>query len=291
MSTDDAIASAPSDVRVAESNTSEIFIISRVGSNDGRIDFSMSGALKHGQRVELSGLVARADLNGLAAEVQEFRTDTGRYSIVVLETGEGVRVKPENVRAVDEPEWCAPPDWRDGLEEGAAHEWLVDCYRLRVEDDQTFACYLHGLYHPGADALSRLQDFWLFARLASARGVVPSEGWDWRAFCAAAAPLLKAEFTLEDAATKYGAEQLEKSGGRSLRATSERIYGTSPLADEPDPYFEHLREQIQAATTVDAGDNGTESIVVDIALDEVDPVLFADVGGVEPWRELLATLR
>jgi hypothetical protein len=249
--------------------------------------------LKRGQRVEISGLIARADLNGLAAELQEFHTDTGRYSIVVLETGEGVRVKPENVTAVAEPEWSAPPDWRDGLEASATHEWLVDCYRLRVEDDQSSACYLHGAYHPGADALSRLQDFLLFARLAAARSVVPREGWDWRAFCAAAAPLLKAELSLEDATAKYGAEQLELNtdGGRSLRATSERIYGTSPLADEPDPYFEHLREEIQAALFADAGDNGADSYMIDIALDEVDPTLFDDVGGVEPWRELLAVLR
>lgn len=243
--------------------------------------------------MEISGLVARADLNGLAAEVQEFFSDYGRYSIVVLETGEGVRVKPENLTAVEEPEWSAPPDWRDGLEESATHDWLVDCYRLRVEDDQTTACYLHGLYHPGADALSRLQDFLLFARLAAARGVVPREGWDWSAFCAAAAPLLKAEFTEDDAKGKYGAEQLElnPTSGRSLRATSERIYGTSPLAEEPDPYFEHLREQIQAALFTDAGDNGTDSFVVDIALDDVDSAIFEDVGGVEPWRELLGALR
>lgn len=44
------------------------------------------------QRVLVSGLSARADVNGLFAEVQHFDESAGRYAILVLVTGEHIRV-------------------------------------------------------------------------------------------------------------------------------------------------------------------------------------------------------
>ncbi|KAJ1632173.1 hypothetical protein T492DRAFT_838654 [Pavlovales sp. CCMP2436] len=71
--------------------------------------------MPRGQRVIVHGLSGRADLNDFAAEVQHWDPMQGRYEILVLLTGDTVRVKPENLTAVDEPSYDdeEEPSWRE----------------------------------------------------------------------------------------------------------------------------------------------------------------------------------
>lgn len=203
------------------------------------------------------------------------------------------QVKEENLTAVEEPNYDeeAVPNWHDNMGDDEKYEWLCDVYRMRVDDDMNYASYWHGLYHEGATGMTILEDFLLFAKLAAARGVVPSERWDWPAFCAACAPLLRVALQQRDALEKYGVSQLqlqpEQSTERSLRSTAERVYGCGPVAAEPDPFCEATQQQIQRALDPQGG--AGDEYAVDASLDN-DPAIFEDVGGVGPWRELLAAL-
>lgn len=145
---------------------------------------------------------------------------------------------------------------------------------------------LHGTSRPLSP-----QDFLLFAKLATARGVVPRDRWDWSALCAAAGPLLWNALQQQDAMAKHGMSELQLQTGpsmsRSLRSTAERVYGTDPLAAEPDPLCEIMQEQIQSA--LDPRDGEEDGYNVDPSI-ENDPSIFADVGGIGPWRELLMSL-
>ena len=57
--------------------------------------------------------------------------------------------------------------WALGLSRAAAAEWLVDCYRMRVDDDVFWApVYLHGLAAPDTSPAIVVNDFLVFAKLA-----------------------------------------------------------------------------------------------------------------------------
>lgn len=90
---------------------------------------------------------------------------------------------------------------------------------------------------------------------------------------------------------KHGIGELQlqtgPSMGRSLRSTAERVYGTDPLAAQPDPFCEIMQETIQSA--LDPHDGEDDGYSVDPSIDN-DPTIFADVGGIGPWRGLLASL-
>lgn len=69
-----------------------------------------------------------------------------------------------------------PEDWRKGLSKGAAAEWLIDCYRMRVDDDFAWGGGLaiagkqHGLYHPQCTPKLIAMDFLIFTKLATQHG-------------------------------------------------------------------------------------------------------------------------
>ena len=58
------------------------------------------GGLCSGQMVELHGLAARADLNGARGMALRFLSDGGRWEVQLV-SGEGVRVKPVNLRGLE----------------------------------------------------------------------------------------------------------------------------------------------------------------------------------------------
>jgi hypothetical protein len=61
-----------------------------------------------------------------------------------------------------------PGAWAKGLKGSAAAEWLVDCYRMRVDDDFVWSGGMQrGLYHPNCTAGLLALDFFIFARLAT----------------------------------------------------------------------------------------------------------------------------
>jgi len=148
------------------------------------------------------------------------------------------------------------------------YEWLVDCYRLRLDDDCTWGDnYVHGSYTDGASKTDIVADFIVFVKLAKRNGVVPESisvcehdaktvDWDWNSLFTAACTLLPYAFDNGDAKAKYPAENHDVfeqnvasssgSGGggggdvttgsqrgskkvRSLRATGSTVYGCCAL--------------------------------------------------------------
>ena len=77
--------------------------------------------------------------------------------------------------------------WHKGLEPQQQYEWLVDCYRVRVDDDYAYGggC-LHGLYAAsayGGDSTIIMIDFLIFCKLAVKNGALTKKmPWDWAAF-------------------------------------------------------------------------------------------------------------
>ena len=128
--------------------------------------------------------------------------------------------------------------WAIGLSPDKQREWLLDCYRMRVDDEYAWGGgNLRGLYNAGAfgDGANPTDiihdDFLVFCRLAQSSGAIPA-GWDWDAFLMHAAENLRYAFEKSDAQEKYGSENVFAAamGGRSLRATAEAIFGTSCMA-------------------------------------------------------------
>ena len=112
-----------------------------------------------------------------------------------------------------------PSGWAVGLDPKKQREWLLDCYRMRLDDDYAWGGDVRGgsLYDQSSpDEI--VQDFLVFCRLALEQGVIP-EGWNWSKFLATAVDLLPYAFEKSDAKEKYGGENVFNValGGRSLR--------------------------------------------------------------------------
>lgn len=154
--------------------------------------------------------------------------------------------------------------WSVGLSGGKKYEWLVNCYRMRVDDDCTHGGgKKHGLYLvTGKDVASQsveartwiVVDFMLFLKLAQLKGVIPFLDWDWTALIAAAGAMLGAPFTKDDAKRRYGSENVfdVASGGRSLRATGDAIYCTSVTNPKysADPDYLRIKAELAEAFPV-----------------------------------------
>eukprot|EP00962_Isochrysis_galbana_P054609 scaffold26215_cov107-Isochrysis_galbana.AAC.6 len=132
----------------------------------------------------------------------------------------------------------APDSWANGLARKARHDWFIDCYRMRLDDDYAWGgCYLHGLYGKSAGQGGSITgDFLGFCKLAVRHGVTPQDGaWSWAELLQRAggkdehgrAPL-QCAFEKSDAKEKYGSENVFSvmTGGRSLRATAEVVFGS-----------------------------------------------------------------
>lgn len=242
-------------------------------------------------RVQLVGLSVQT-LNGATARVIGPLADDGRLPVMILAPAAAraafpasVRVKLANVVSAGaeapaprlEPRAAGVPEpwaWSNGLSPAQRRAWLVDCYRMRVDDEYAWAGgNLTGLYDPEATAESIVKDFLVFAKLAAARRVVPP-GWSWPECLAEAGKLLPYAFEKSDAKEKWGGENVFSAmlGGRSLRFTGETVYVNS-VTNGGGASF-------NAAPGAEAAANARPEALFD------RPTLLDDVGGAAAWRSL-----
>ena len=167
--------------------------------------------------------------------------------------------------------------WVHGLNETMRYDWLVDCYRMRIDDSYVYSGDLRGVYDPDHKPASILRDFLVFVKLAAQREVIPKVGWSWEKFFAASKRLVMYAFEKSDAQDKYGEENVFAvlAGGRSLRYTAEIIYG--PIGSETSEYRAMRSKVFDATRYMKFSDKSRD--------------FFSDVGGWEEWRDLLAGLK
>lgn len=167
----------------------------------------------------------------------------------------------------------AKNSWAIGLSPDEQHEWLIDCYRMRVDDMMHYGMGTLGLYMPDVEAKDIVEDFLVFCKMALRNEIIP-DGWDWKAFLEAAKVLLAYAFEKSDAKDKYGGENIFSAmlGGRSLRFTAEMVYESSCISSEGTSQNEvKIRDFL--AMGLDA-------------LFRSEPGFFEDIGGVAAWRNL-----
>ena len=161
--------------------------------------------------------------------------------------------------------------WASGLSEQERYEWLVDCYRMRVDDDYAYRGNLRGLYSDeDAGGEDIVGDFWVFCKQAKEVGAIPSS-WNWGKFLDTAAKHLRYAFEKSDAQEKWGGENVFQAmmGGRSLRFTGEQIYGSGIQSMEDSARTEELNDHFFSSEDFFA-----------------DAENFEGLGGVESWSRL-----
>ena len=112
-----------------------------------------------------------------------------------------------------------PHAWSRGLNPHMQREWLVDCYRMRLDDELAWQNNIRpGSLYDQSGAREIAQDFLVFCCLVRRKGVLP-QNWIWSEFLDVAAELLAFKFEKADAKIKYGVENqfAVTNGGRSLR--------------------------------------------------------------------------
>ncbi|KAJ3359448.1 hypothetical protein GGF32_009374 [Allomyces javanicus] len=163
--------------------------------------------------------------------------------------------------------------WAEGLTPAKAAEWFVDCFRMRMDDDQAWCgAENHAIYF--GSPLHTVREFLIFCNMAVDRGVFPST-IPWTKVLEQADDLLVYAFEKADAQEKYGSENVfaELTGGRSLRATGVAIYAFGPNGEPASAEFKAAQRKYPDDNTL--FDDATR---------------FARVGGIDKWRALCASL-
>ena len=123
-------------------------------------------------------------------------------------------------QAQEVPGMPSPCSWAVGLDAGMQREWLVDCYRMRLDDEYAWQGDIRaGSLYDGSEASHIVQDFLVFCRLAKDCRAIPAN-WSWPKFLNAASELLVFAFDKDCAREKYGRENIFSpmiGSGRSLR--------------------------------------------------------------------------
>ena len=112
-----------------------------------------------------------------------------------------------------------PHAWSMGLSPHMQREWLVDCYRMRLDDELAWQNNIRpGSLYDQSGAREIAQDFLVFCCLVRRKGVLP-QNWIWSEFLDVAAEHLAFKFEKADAKIKYlGENQYDViKGGRSFR--------------------------------------------------------------------------
>lgn len=171
-----------------------------------------------------------------------------------------------------------PAIWAEGLDENERYEWLVDCYRMRVDDDYALGEGIQrGFYDPERTDLKIICDFLIFCKLAVARNMIPEDGWNWKDFIEKAKRSIFISF--EKSKIKYECDNILDvlMGGRSLKYSAKVIYGFSSneLNNKKEEIYEKINEEVQSLKLKTISDiNNYEDF-------------FKNVGGVEIWAKFL----
>ena len=180
--------------------------------------------------------------------------------------------------------WKGPAAWGRVLEPAVRLEWLVDCYRVRLNDVSFHGeQYARGLYDPEHTVASIVQDFLLFVKLALRRGIIPTPtppDWSWSAFLSKASELLRFPFEESEAQAKYGGDDALEAA----RVTGELVYKVPVKAritdDENEALLNSLRRVWPSFFTSSAGEMVASNA----------PGVFEDAGGWALWEELFDAL-
>ena len=174
-----------------------------------------------------------------------------------------------------------------------AAEWIVDCYRMRVDDDAVYGATFRGMYAISDDddvieqALDLTKDFLLFFKLAVKQQVVPDH-FPYASCLRHHAPnLLLLAFEKSDAKEKWGGENVF-SAGPSLRRTAELVYGTSCMSDNRDETTILAEEELVEDIAEKLQYDGEADYDLEAA---AEPTLFDDVGGKPDWVALWKALQ
>jgi len=142
--------------------------------------------------------------------------------------------------------------------------WLVDCYRLRVDDDYVWGgCHLHGIYDPNPEHVTPknvAKDFMIFCDLAAKKGFIPLM-WDWSHFFDIASEKICCAQEKSDIKEKWGF-----SIPSFLRIIADKIYGGRPGS------FESKHDEAWKKFNIKEEET------------------FKDVGGIDNWRLLVRKL-
>lgn len=169
--------------------------------------------------------------------------------------------------------------WLVGFAPPDCYEWLTNCYQMRCDDDYAYGGgNLHGPYDPDATAYSISCDFLAFCVLAARRGVVP-RAWPWADFLKVAAQFAPFAFENSDAQERWGSENVITvlSGGRSLRFTAEKVYGSGAMQQTLTPEHSAVLDAVGVPETA----RGVRALPA---------ALLAEAGGVEVWERFSAAV-
>eukprot|EP00878_Enallax_costatus_P046018 GHUV01055589.1.p1 GENE.GHUV01055589.1~~GHUV01055589.1.p1 ORF type:complete len:247 (+),score=23.26 GHUV01055589.1:79-819(+) len=181
----------------------------------------------------------------------------------------------------------SPSGWARSLSPQQQAEWLVDCYRIRLDDEyenkamsgqfgrdgiKTRGLYDSNFHFPEEAKSTIAEDFLIFCKLAVQRAVIPPS---WALFLDTAARLLPHIFEREDCTEKWGYEFVMHSPllGRSLKHTGALIY--AGVEGDSGKLYNKLRTRVLRnwKTLIEGGK-------------KLGPEYFDDVGGVELWKQL-----
>lgn len=201
-------------------------------------------------------------------------------------TGLVIAIDVNNLKEtfMDKQSWCKQLSFRK------RHEWLVDCYRLRLDDDYVWGGgYLHGLYDPDIQMRHEkvrkvhiIKDFLIFMKLAVANGVIPKNSKEFRfeKCLKVAQGLLCYAFEKSDATEKWRGENVF-SVGPSLRRTAEYVYGTSCMescfTDNNNNEAHNIQKKIE---------NEVEVGLKLKKFEHSSRAIFEDVGSLSIWIKL-----
>ena len=194
-----------------------------------------------------------------------------------------------------------PKNWFDQIDEDNREEWLLDCYRLRTDEDYLAKNY-HGIYGVEGTAtvsdkkLTTIEDIIFFAKRVLESKIIPEDLEDtffnWTIFCDLAAENLSTPFQLADAVQKYGKEQLNPLSTKpSLKRQAEFIYGFSCTTKPKDRIKTDSLEQLITYHFFRSIPNDGQGLILGFMQSSAQMMaehdeFFEDLDGRDPWIDL-----
>jgi hypothetical protein len=184
--------------------------------------------------------------------------------------------------------------WTKGLSQQQLHEYLVDCFRLvswaeyfsvgKTSQRPALGHHYYTTFIENMTYEDGIKIFFTFTKLAVQRGVLPASrpDWCWDTFFKYAAQQLPYCCDEEDAAKKWGVQDVQALSVSPLQLTATAVYGLEPLSGEGQVCLESQQEEVVPY--------GKPSATL-TSLFSQRPQLFAEVGGVERWQRLAAEVR